>query len=210
MFSGIGSFVTDVIERLGPLGVLVLVALENLVPPIPSELILPLAGFLVGQGRMNFLWVVVAATAGSVLGALALYGLGRSLGRRGMERLAKRLDKIPLLEADDVYKAQGWFNRHGGEAVLIGRLVPGVRSFISIPAGIERMALWKFVLYTTIGSGLWNVGLVGLGWGLGSQWQRVEEYVTYVEYGVLAAIVGAGGWFIWGRLRRRRERANKY
>lgn len=201
MFAGIGEFITNVIDALGPLGVLVLIALESVVPPIPSEVILPLAGFLVGQGRMSFFGVLGGATAGSVLGALVLYGLGRRLGRGGMERLAR---KVPLLETDDLDRAQGWFDRHGGEAVLIGRLVPGVRSFISIPAGIERMPVWKFAAYTALGSAAWNAALIGLGWWLGARWQEVGEYLQYVEYAVLVALVGAVGWFVWRRLRRRR------
>ncbi len=202
MFGGIGGLITDVIDALGPLGVLVLIALESVVPPIPSEIILPLAGFLVGQGRMSFLAVLGGATAGSVLGALLLYGLGRRLGRKGMERLAR---KVPLLEPEDLDRARGWFDRHGGEAVLIGRLVPGVRSFISIPAGIEQMPVWKFAAYTALGSAAWNAALIGLGWWLGARWQEVGDYLRYVEYAVLAALIGAVGWFVWRRLRARRE-----
>lgn len=205
MFSGLASFVIDTVDVLGPLGILILIALENLFPPLPSELILPLAGFLVAQGRMSFAWATLAATAGSVLGALILYGLGRTLGRNGMDRLARRLDKTLLFEAGDLERAQAWFDRHGGAAVMIGRLVPGLRSIISIPAGIERMPVWKFVIYTAFGSGIWNSVLISLGWGFGAQWQQVGRYMRFIEYGVLVALVSGATWFIWRRLRRRRQ-----
>jgi membrane protein DedA with SNARE-associated domain len=199
----VAAWVIDVVHAFGYAGVAVLLILENLFPPIPSELILPLVGFLTGQGRLAFPLAVAAATAGSVAGALVLYGLGRCLGRRRLRRFVERFGHWLFLEPSDLEAAQRWFERHGGKAVLICRLVPFARSAISIPAGIERMAIWRFVVYTTVGSGLFNATLIGLGWWLGAQWEIVQRYTAVLEWAVWVAIVTAVSWFIWRRARRR-------
>lgn len=193
-FSTLASWATTVVESLGYIGVVALLALENLVPPIPSELVLPLAGFLVGQDRFSFFWVVGAATLGSDLGALAIYGLGWWWGE---ERVRSKLERVPFFGRDDVDRASDWFRRHGRASVFFGRLVPGIRSVISLPAGFERMALWQFLVYTTAGSGLWNVVLIGAGWALGSQWQRVQHYVELFGYAVAGILIVAAAWWIW-------------
>jgi membrane protein YqaA with SNARE-associated domain len=136
------------------------VALENLVPPIPSELVLAMAGYLAGEGRVNVVLVLIAATAGSVVGALALYWLGYALGE---DRLRRWLDRIPLVDADDLDKADRWFERHEKSAVLFGRCAPVVRSLVSIPAGANHMPLGQFTVFTAIGSGVWNAIFVGGG-----------------------------------------------
>jgi membrane protein DedA with SNARE-associated domain len=187
---GVLGWVLDVIEALGAPGVGLLVALESVFPPIPSEVVLPLAGFLAGQGRMAFGTVVAFATAGSLAGALLLYWLGASLGTARLERLA---DRIPLMDARDVRRADEWMARHGAWAVLLGRMVPGVRSLVSVPAGVQRMPLARFVLLTTVGSAAWNALFVGLGFVLGEEWDRVGAYsdmVTYAVSGAAALIVG--------------------
>jgi membrane protein DedA with SNARE-associated domain len=171
--TGLAGLITDIIAALGPIGVGVLVALETLFPPIPSELILPLSGYLASRGRMSLAAVMIGATVGSLAGALALYWAGAALGQKRLRRLAER---TPLVEVDDLERAEGWFDRHGGLAVLIGRVVPVVRSLVSVPAGVEHMSLWRFVLYTIIGSGVYNAVLIGLGYVLGSRWQTVEQY----------------------------------
>jgi membrane protein DedA with SNARE-associated domain len=203
-FAGVAAWATDLIHRLGYVGVAALVALENLFPPVPSELILPLSGFLVGQGRLGFVGVVLAATAGSLVGALALYGLGRWLGEERLRGLVRRFGGLLFVEEKDIDRAQRWFEDHGGKAVLIGRFVPGVRSLISVPAGVGGMALGPFLAYTAIGSGLWNAALIGLGWALGARWEEIKPYAQVLEYAVLAGLMGLVGWFVW---RRRRARA---
>ncbi len=195
----LAEWVTNVVESLGYVGVACLIALENLFPPIPSELILPLAGFLTGQGRFSLPAVVAAATAGSVVGALLLYGLGAWLGEQRLRGLVGRFGGILTLREADIDRADAWFDRHGGTAVLIGRLVPVVRSLISIPAGLRRMPLGRFVLYTAVGSSLWNGLLIGLGWALGERWQQVNQYGRYLEYGVLVLLVAAIAWFLHRR-----------
>jgi membrane protein DedA with SNARE-associated domain len=201
--TGLAGLITDIIAALGPIGVGVLVALETVFPPIPSELILPLSGYLASRGRMSLAAVVIGATLGSLAGALALYWAGAALGQKRLRRLAER---TPLVEVDDLERAEGWFDRHGGLAVLIGRVVPVVRSLVSVPAGVERMPLWRFILYTIIGSGVYNLVLIGLGFVLGSRWKTVEQYSNYLNYAIYAAIAVAVGLFVVKRLRRRGAR----
>lgn len=196
-FARVAKWATSVVQSLGYIGVAFLIALENLVPPIPSELILPLAGFLAGQGRFWLPGVVVAATAGSVGGALILYGLGAWLGEARLRRLLRRFGRFLRLQEGELDRAQQWFDRHGDKAVLLGRLVPVVRSLVSIPAGLNRMSLRRFVLYTALGSGLWNSALVGLGWALGDRWDQVCHYGQLFEYATLAALAVALAWFFW-------------
>jgi membrane protein DedA with SNARE-associated domain len=158
--TGITGWAADVMTNLGGPGVGAIVALENLFPPIPSEVVLPLAGFLAGQGNLSVVAVILWATAGSVVGAVVLYGLGAVLGRDRLRRIA---DRVPLASVHDLDRAEQWFARRGGRAVFVGRMVPVVRSFVSVPAGVERMPLPKFVAYTTAGSALWNALFVLLG-----------------------------------------------
>jgi membrane protein DedA with SNARE-associated domain len=174
--------------------------MENLFPPIPSEVILPLAGYLASQDRVNLVAVTIAATVGSVVGALALYGLGTYLGDARLRRL---IDRIPLVEQRDLDRAEGWFKRHGERAVLIGRIIPVVRSFISVPAGVERMPLPRFVLYTTLGSGVWNSIFIGLGYQLGARWTTIGAYSDWINAVVIAAIVAAIALFVVKRAARR-------
>jgi membrane protein DedA with SNARE-associated domain len=198
--TGLAGWVADVIVALGPVGVGLLVALENLFPPIPSEVVLPLAGFLAGQGRMALPLVIGAATVGSLLGALALYALGATVGR---ERLARALERLPLADADDLDRAEGWFERHGGTAVLTGRLVPVVRSLVSIPAGVNRFPLLRFSAYTLLGSAVYNTVLIVLGYQLGQQWQSVGEYSSLLSTAVVALLVLAVVVVVVRRLRSR-------
>ena len=200
---GLAGFVADTITALGAVGVGLMVLLENLFPPIPSELVLPLAGFLAGQGRMQVGLVIVAATVGSVVGALLLYWAGVALGRR---RLRHIVDVMPLVDVDDLERAESWFSHHGGRAVLIGRLIPVVRSLISVPAGLERMPLPVFTLYTALGSTVYNSVLVLAGYLLGSRWQNVERYSSAINYVIYAAMAGALALFVVRRLRARRCR----
>ena len=198
--TGLAGWVADVIAALGPVGVALLVALENLFPPIPSEVVLPLAGFLAGQGRMALPLVVAGATVGSVTGALVLYAVGATLGR---ERVLRMADRMPLTDREDVERSEAWFDRHGGTAVLTGRLVPVVRSLISVPAGVERMPLGRFTLYTALGSAGYNTVLVLAGYLLGSQWKTVGQYSNVLNYAIVAAIVLAVAWLVVRRLRAR-------
>ncbi|MEV4624118.1 DedA family protein [Asanoa sp. NPDC049573] len=198
---GLTGWVAGVLDSLGAAGVGLLVALENLVPPIPSEIVLALGGFLASEGRMSLPIVIVAATAGSVVGALVLYWLGRSLGE---DRLKRWLDHIPLVDADDLDKADKWFERHAGTAVLLGRCVPVVRSLISIPAGANHMPLPRFVAFTTLGSAVWNALFVGAGFALGARWEQVDQYSRWFDYAILALVVVSAGLWVNKKIRKKR------
>ena len=199
LLDGLATWAADVIDALGYIGVFALIVLENVFPPIPSEAILPLAGFLAGQGEMWLPAVIIAATLGAVAGALILYGLGAWFGDRRVRWLINRYGKWLVITEEDFDKANGWFNRYGGLAVLICRLVPIVRSLVSIPAGLRRMNLTTFIIYTAIGSGIWNSILVIAGWWLGDNWEEVGGVVDYLEYPVILGILGFGAWFLWKR-----------
>ncbi|GAA5126400.1 DedA family protein [Pseudonocardia adelaidensis] len=181
------EWVFGVVDRLGSLGVGLLILLENVVPPIPSEVILPLAGFRARTGALNVLAVWPAATAGSVLGALLLYGLGAWLGYERLHRLAGRRWFV-FVSRRDLERGDAAFDRHGGKMVLLARCVPFLRSVVSIPAGISGMPLVRFVVLTAIGSGVWNAGFIALGWALGENWERVEGLIGPVGYVVLALL----------------------
>ncbi|MFI6713109.1 DedA family protein [Nonomuraea sp. NPDC050478] len=198
---GIVEWVTGLMETLGAPGAGIAVALENLFPPIPSEVILPLAGFTVSRGGLVFWHVLLWTTIGSVVGALALYAIGALLGRRRVHALYA---KVPLLKPEDVDKSEQWFARHGRKTVFFGRMVPLFRSLISIPAGFERMPLPTFVLLTAVGSFIWNTALVTAGYFLGRQWLIVETYVGIFTYVVIGLVVLAVGVFVWKRLSERR------
>jgi membrane protein DedA with SNARE-associated domain len=199
---GLTGWVASVIESLGEVGVGLLVALENIVPPIPSEIVLAMAGFLAHEGQMNVVLVWVAATAGSVIGALLLYWLGYALGE---ERLKRWLDRIPLVDSDDLNTADRWFERHAKSAVLFGRCAPVVRSLVSIPAGANHMKLGIFTLLTTIGSGVWNLIFVSGGYALGSRWQEVEKYSSWFNYALYAFFAVAVISWVTKKIRKRRR-----
>ncbi|MBY8874611.1 DedA family protein [Micromonospora sp. PLK6-60] len=196
------GFVTGLVERLGGPGAGLAVALENLFPPIPSEVILPLAGFVASQGRMSLFGAIAWTTLGSVLGAVALYYIGAALGRDRMRAIAARL---PLVKLADVDRTEAWFLRHGRKAVFFGRMIPIFRSLISVPAGVERMPLPTFLLYTTLGSLIWNSVFVLAGYLLGENWHLVESYAGTFQNIVIVACVAALSWFVVSRVRRGRQ-----
>lgn len=196
------DFITETMGALGAFGVAVLVAAENLFPPIPSEAILPLAGFAASTGELELIPVIIWSTVGSVVGALALYWLGAWLGRDRFIRLAAR---IPLISTDDIAATERWFIAHGPATVFFGRLIPLFRSLISIPAGIERMRMRVFLPLTALGSLLWNTVLILAGYALGANFGVVEEFVGAFQWVVIVALVLAVAAYVWWRLRRRRR-----
>jgi membrane protein DedA with SNARE-associated domain len=202
--TGLSGFVADVVARLGEVGIGLLTLLETVFPPIPSEVVLPLGGYLAERGELSPVWVVVAATAGSVAGAWVLYGLGAALGE---SRATTLLGRLPLLDEDDVGRAVRWFRRHGWWAVLAGRLVPGIRSLVSIPAGAARMNPALFTLLTLAGSAVWNGALVGAGMALGTQWRLVEEHGWVLDVVLVAAFVAAVAALAVRRVRKARGAA---
>ncbi|MEV7676383.1 DedA family protein [Streptomyces sp. NPDC000963] len=197
---GIAGWATGLVETLGGPGAGLAVALENLFPPLPSEVILPLTGFAAGQGVLTLFSALFWTTLGSVVGALVLYWTGMLLGRERVHALWARL---PLVKASDLERAEEWFARHGTKAVFLGRMVPVVRSLVSAPAGVERMPLPVFVALTALGSSIWNAALILAGYWLGDQWDVVGRYVGVVSKAVLVLGVLALVVYVAVRLRGR-------
>lgn len=204
--TGIVGFAARAIDSLGEWGVGLLTLAETVFPPIPSELILPLAGFLTRLGKMNLLLVYVTSTLGAYAGAALLYGLG---ARLGLERSVRWLSRLPLVDREDFEKAADWFRRHGRSAVFFGRLLPGVRSLISVPAGAEKMEFSTFSIFTIAGSAVWNGLLIGLGALLGSQYRLIAEYSRVLNFAVWAAVAGTVGWLVLRWFRRRSARSSR-
>ena len=185
------DFVSQAISTLGAFGIALLMFLENVFPPIPSEVIMPLAGFNAQQGEMSFWAVLIAGTVGSLAGALFWYWIGRRIGADRLKRLSLKAGRWLTITPDDIDRSNGWFKRHGGAAVLIGRLFPTIRTFISVPAGVARMPLAYFTLLSTIGTVIWNLILLGAGYLLGSNYDAVQKWLDPLSYAVMALIVGA-------------------
>ncbi|MGB3683384.1 MAG: DedA family protein [Rubrobacteraceae bacterium] len=194
----IGGWIADNLAAFGYPGLAAFLLIENLFPPIPSELILPLAGFLVGRGEMSFVPAVLVATAGSLLGAYILYALGLWGGRP----LVLYYGRWLRVKEKDLDHAEGWFEKYGDWVVFFARMVPGARSVVSIPAGMLRMKLLRFTLLTTLGSAAWNVLLIGAGWYLGDNWRQITNLIGSVSNVVLVilvvSVVGAVIWW-WRR-----------
>ncbi|GAA4540036.1 DedA family protein [Amycolatopsis samaneae] len=197
---GLAGWAVGLMDSLGGLGAAVIVGLDNLFPPIPSELVLPLAGFSASRGTFSLFGALCWTTLGSVAGAVVVYYLGLLLGR---DRTRRLLGRIPLVKTSDFDRTEAWFARHGGKAVFLGRMVPIFRSLISLPAGIERMPFGRFLLLTTAGSLLWNTAFVVAGYLLGESWHLVDRYAEVFQYLVIAAVALALGLFVFFRLRER-------
>ena len=206
----LAQWATEVVYSFGYIGVFVLTTLANLHLPLPSELFLPLAGFLVGQGRFSFALVLAASTAGGVIAALVHYFPGLWIGDERLRQLFRRIEKYKLLSVSDLDRASKAFERHGGKAIVLGHLIPGVGALISLPAGIKRMPLLReFMVYTIVGSALWNIIFIGLGWALGANWALVERYAATIKYVVLVAVVLGTLWFLWRRWKELRSAARQ-
>lgn len=199
-FTGFTGFAADVISAMGETGVGVLAFVETVFPPIPSEIVLALAGYLAERGELSFIGVVATSTLGSVLGALVLYALGAWFGE---ERAKWLMSRIPMVELADLNKASEWFHNHGTGIIFFGRFIPIVRSLVSIPAGAQRMSLVPFIAFTALGSGIWNTALISAGYALGTQFEKVDGYTQYLDYAVAAAVVGFLAWYFVPKLRKR-------
>ena len=183
------NWIKSIIEEFSYPGIIFLMLLENVFPPIPSELIIPLAGFVSTQGKLSLLGVILAGTLGSVLGAVALYYVGKKLGGERLKSWADGHGKWIGLSREDLEKSDRWFERHGSKTVLFGRLVPGVRSLISIPAGISDMRLPVFLVYTTLGSAVWTAALAIAGRALGRNYEQVEHVIGPISTAVVVGII---------------------
>lgn len=195
------EWMQNMMDSMGYLGIFLLMVLENLFPPIPSELIMPSAGFAAARGEMSLAVIVLVGGLASVVGTLPLYYVGRAFGLERCKEWADRHGKWLTVSGDDLQKASDWFNRHGNKAVLMGRMVPGVRSLLSLPAGVARMALPRFLIYSFVGSLLWSALLSGAGYLLGEHYDKVEVWVGPMSKIILGVLVVAFGIWIYKRKR---------
>ena len=198
--SGVAAWVATLIDTLGPVGVGVVVLIETVFPPIPSEAVLPAAGYLAGIGQLSWWSTLLWTTVGSVVGAWTLYGVGAVVG---VDRIGRFAGRLPLMSESDVDRAWETFARWRTPVVFWGRMVPGVRSLVSIPAGAERMPLGQFTALTALGSSIWNAALLSAGWWLGDRYGATAAVSRWAN---IAVIVGGIGFIAWFTVRRIRER----
>jgi membrane protein DedA with SNARE-associated domain len=205
------EWITTTMESLGYWGIGLLMFLENLFPPIPSELIMPLAGYTASlpDGKLQLVPAIAAGVIGTVLGALPWYFAGSILGAERLERLADRYGKWITVSSKDIISSKNWFDKYGNKAVLLGRLVPVIRTLISIPAGIARMPLLPFLIYSTIGTVLWTTFLTGAGYVLGKNYELVDKYLGPVSKIVLIVIVIAVGTFFAIRILNQKKQSQR-
>ena len=198
------NWITGLVDTIGPLGVALLMFLENVFPPIPSELIMPLAGYNAAQGKTNLIVTILAGSIGSLAGAVMWYYVGLWIGRDRIHRLADAHGRWLTVSPEEFEQAEGWFARHGGMAVFFGRLIPTVRTFISVPAGMERMEMTRFLAYSAVGTAIWTTFLALLGYILQSQHDRIQQWLNPVSNAILAGIVL---WYLWRVATYRRRQA---
>ena len=213
MLTDLADWVTDVINAIGYVGVALLVAIENVFPPIPSEVVLPFAGFVASDGDANLLGMVLAATVGSMVGAYLLYGIAAAVGRERLHYLIAKHGRWARLSVTDLERAEAWFDRRASVALVVGRCVPVVRAVISFPAGINRMPLATFSLYTFLGSAIWNSGQILAGYLLRDRWEDVVPVMETIQWLVVGALLALVLGFVWSRFlspaARRGERSDR-
>ena len=198
----IGQFAINTIEFLGYPGLIILMAMESMVFPLPSELVMPFAGFLAVEGSLNFWLVILFSTLGSIIGSLISYAMGYYGGNKFVLKYGKYL----LLDETDLAKTEKWFAKRGEKTIFISRFIPVVRHLISIPAGIGKMNLKKFCLYTIIGAAIWNGILTYCGYILGKNWQSIRHYSEYISITVAVLLVLAGGYFIYRHIKNKTKK----
>lgn len=183
------EWITQLIEDMGYLGIALLMFLENVFPPLPSEVIMPMAGFTASEGTLSVVGVIAAGIAGTLAGACFWYGIARLLGDERLKRWASKHGRWITLSPDEIERLEGWFSRHSRWAVPLGHLVPGIRTLISIPAGIFEMAVGRFLLLTALGGGLWTAALAAAGYMLGRKFDQVDRYLGPASTAIMAAIL---------------------
>lgn len=202
------DFATELIESIGLIGAGIFIAIESIVIPLPSELVLLLSGFNVSIGEFSFFPVWIATTIGSLVGAFALYGIGFAVSREGINDLVAKFGKYVGIKQRDVDSAFSWFEKYGSFVIFFGRLIPIIRSLVSVPAGLAKMNLLRFSTLTVAGSGLWNALWIYIGIQLGERWRDAEEWAKFFDYAVYALLVLLGIIFITKMIRRRGASAN--
>lgn len=206
------ELIIQIIENWGYLGVGLLIAIENIFPPIPSEVILAFGGFMTTITSINAVGVIISATIGSTVGAIVLYLIGKILNKERLERIISgKIGKVLRLKKEDIEKADKWFDTKGQKTVFICRFIPIVRSLISIPAGMSEMNIWKFLLYTILGSTIWNTVLVCLGKALGDSWETVVNIFDQFSNVILVLLIILFIAFIvwWFGFRKKKKTSKK-
>lgn len=183
------QWILSVIESTGYLGIFFLMILENVFPPIPSEVVIPLAGFAAAEGELHLAGVIIAAILGGIIGCIPWYILGYVFGLNRLKQLSTKYGRLMTLNAEDIDRAQEWFLKHGHMAVFFGRLMPTVRSLISVPAGIAHMKFWTFLWYSFLGTSIWTLALLFSGYVLQSQYEKISVYVDFISNAIIIAIV---------------------
>ena len=204
--SQVSAWVLIIMAKFGYLGIIFAMFAENVFPPIPSELIMPAAGFAVARGDLNLILVILAGTLGSVIGALPLYYLGRLLNEDRLMVFTQKYGKYVFVKPSDIQSSSVWFDKHGSKAVFFGRMVPGIRSFISIPAGMSKMPILPFLAFTALGSSIWTSLLTIAGYYFGENYEVIETMLAPYSKGfLLLAVVIIIAWFMKRRLMARRN-----
>jgi membrane protein DedA with SNARE-associated domain len=200
------EWISHIMQTLGYAGIALLAFLENVFPPIPSEVIMPLAGFAAAQGKMSLTGAILAGSAGSLAGCIFWYAIGRAIGEARLRRWIDRHGRWLTLDQHDLDRAQEHLRRHGAAVVFFGRLVPAIRTWISLPAGLSEMPVWKFLTYTAAGTVSWTALLTTAGYMLGANFRQIERHVNVVSSVVIASLLA---WFLWRLLRQGRRRASE-
>ncbi len=199
------EFIVSVIDQIGLLGTALLIALESVVVPISSEVVLLLTGFNVAKGNFDFFAAVIATTLGSLIGAFFLYFLGRLYSYQRLERLFEKYYKFLRIKNQDLNSVFHKFNKYGNFIILFGRLLPVVRSLVSIPAGLAKIGIWKFAIFTSIGSAIWNALWISIGRSLGDKWESAENWAKIFDYLIYFIILSVSAGYIFRRLRSRNK-----
>jgi membrane protein DedA with SNARE-associated domain len=205
IFGFIGSFALSTIAQLGYVGIFFLMMLESMVVPVPSEFVMPFAGFLIIEGSFNFILVIVASTLGSITGSLLFYYVGKT----GGHTLVEKYGKYVLVDTQDIVKTEEWFKKRGELTIFLARLVPVVRHLISLVAGIGKMDVKKFAVYTILGAGLWNGILTYLGFILGQHWDEVSQYTESLDLVIIILLIAGCLYFVYRHLKRRKKNPAK-
>jgi len=200
-FGFIGSFALTVISQLGYAGIFFLMMLESMIVPVPSEFVMPFAGFLVVQGSFSAVFVILVSTLGSITGSLLFYYLGKT----GGITLVQKYGKYVLVDTEDIEKTETWFNKRGDLTIFLARLIPVVRHLISLIAGIGNMNVKKFTIYTILGAALWNGILTYLGMFLGQHWNEVSQYLENLDVIIVILLIAGCLYFIYRHLQRRKK-----
>jgi len=202
IFAAIGGFALSTISLLGYAGIFFLMMLESMIVPVPSEFVMPFAGFLVAQGTFSFLLVIIASTLGSITGSLIFYYIGKT----GGHRLVEKYGKYVLVDAEDIRKTEEWFQKRGDLTVFLARLIPVVRHLISFIAGIGKMNVKKFSFYTVVGAAIWNTILTYIGYMLGQHWKEVSQYLEQLDIIIVILLIVGCLYFAYRHITRKKKK----